>query len=93
MIYEAVIGIGTIIFLIFVWVLLMRPTTMLVTAFENQTPSSRFNVSVNQTQISSHYELGLNVLYFSLFFITFIIIIWIIKVSVYQQRRNQMYGG
>lgn len=93
MIYETIVGIGTILFLIVVWVLLMKPVTDVIVTFNNITHSSRFNVSVNQTEISEDYSLGEDVAYFSLFFIVIVIIAWIIKVSVYQQRRRQLFGG
>lgn len=93
MIYETVIGIGTVLFLIIVWVLLMKPVTTLVTVFKNVTPNSRWNESVNQTELGEDYDLGEDVLYFSLFFIIIIIFVWIVKISVYQQKQSALYGG
>ena len=56
MIYEAVIGTGTIIFLLLVWTLLMHPFSEIKARIYNATPSSVFNESVNKTVIKSNYE-------------------------------------
>ena len=86
MIYEAVIGTGTIIFLLLVWTLLMHPFSEIKARIYNATPSSVFNESVNKTVIKSNLDLAENVFYYSPFFLIFIIFIWMIKVANEQQR-------
>lgn len=92
MIYEFAIGTGTAFFLMFLWILLMKPTGDIIISFKNQTPSSFMNTTVNQTIIHSEYDIAGNVTYFSMFFIVLIIFIWIVKKAVEYQRLVP-YGG
>jgi hypothetical protein len=93
MFYETIVGLGTIFFIMFFWVLLMKPLNDIAVVFKNITPTTRFNVTLNRTAINSNYDLGVNVFYFFLFFLVIVIIIWIMKVSVQQQKRSDLYGG
>ena len=91
MMYETIIGVGTILFLIIFWTLLMQPTTMLIDEFKNMTPSTSWNQTLNQTAINGQYDIVYNAMYFSLFFIAFIIFVWIVKKAIEYQRRG-VYG-
>lgn len=93
MIYEFVIGVGTVFFLVLLWSLLMKPLDMLIDVASNQTKTAFFNETVNKTAITSNYTLAFDVGYFSLFFIVFFIFIWIVKVSVKQSKEQDFYGG
>lgn len=93
MIYEFIIGVGTIFFLILLWSLLMKPIEMMFDIAENQTREVFFNETTNRTVLISYYTLGFDVFYFCLFFIVFFIFVWIVKVSVKQSRDMEYYGG
>ena len=86
--YETIIGVGTILFLVIFWSILMQPTTIMVDTFKNMTPSTSWNQTINQTAVFKQYDLVQNSMYFSLFFITFVIFVWIIKKAIEYQRRN-----
>jgi len=88
MMYETIIGVGTILFLVIFWSILMQPTTIMVDTFKNMTPSTSWNQTINQTAVFKQYDLVQNSMYFSLFFITFVIFVWIIKKAIEYQRRN-----
>jgi len=89
--YETIIGVGTILFLVMFWTILMQPTTMVVDSFKNMTPATSWNQTVNQTAIFKQYDLVHNSMYFSLFFISFIIFLWIVKKAIEYQKRG-VYG-
>lgn len=88
MMYEVAIGIGTIFILILIWTVLSYATSSVKDVFNALTPPSFMNVSVNKTLAEQNYNLSYNTVYFSLFFISLMIIFYIIKVAVQQQKKE-----
>jgi len=90
MIYEFVVSIGTIIFLTFIWVILAKPLNGFVDTAKNMT---LFNESMNKTALFQEYDTAYNFFYYSLFFIVFIILVFIVKKAVEYQKREVVFGG
>jgi len=86
MIYEIVLGVGTIIFILLVWTILMHPMSQVKGILINNTPTSIFNQTVNKTIIQNELNLGENIFYYSPFFFIVLIIIWMVKKAIEQQR-------
>jgi len=91
MIYEFVIAIGTIILLALIWTILTHAIYDIRTNFISMTPNITNPTNQTQNMINT-YNLYFNVIYFSLFFLTIIILIWVIKKSTKQSYRGEEYG-
>ena len=87
MMYELAIGVATILILSLVWTLLMHPFGIIKNVFWNMTTAE----SYNQTQMRNQYDLAYNTMFYSLFIIAIVIFLWIIKISVKQQK-SDLYG-
>ena len=88
LIFETILGFGTIFFIVMIFFLLAWPLDTAVDTFKNVTPSTVFNYTVNQTTINNNYDLAYNFYYFSLFFIVIIIVLWIIKKAQQKSKRG-----
>ena len=91
MIFETILGVGTILFLFILFTMLGHMIGTTTDSFNSTLTATRFNETVNQTMITSNFNLSNNLFYISLFFMTIVIFIWIVKKAVEYQRRNY-YG-
>ena len=84
--YEAIMGIGTVLIMFMVFTSYGHVTDVMRDKMIDITPSTVFNESVNTTITTGNYNLGFDVFYISLFFITVTVFVWIIKKAAqYQQ--------
>jgi len=82
MIYQLVLVIGTIAFLAILWTILTHTDSMMITVLKNATPSSMAGHTVNRTAIYAEYDLVGNIMYFSLFFVSIIMFVYVVKKAV-----------
>lgn len=85
---ELAVGIGTIFFLILLWTPLAYVMNTMTSHLSDVTPSSLMNTTINQTTIRAQYGYGYATVYFSLFIITVLILLWVVKVAVQQKERR-----
>ena len=87
MIYEFIIGIGTIIILSFFWTIMISPINTVTDSFKNSTNATVFGVALNTTDLNNNYDIAYNACYFSFFYIAIMIFIWIVKTAIEQQKQ------
>jgi hypothetical protein len=88
MLQEFAVGVGTIFFLILLWTPLAYTMNTITTHLSDITPASIMNTTVNATTIKAQYGYGYTTMYFSLFIITILILLWIVKVAVQQKEKK-----
>jgi len=92
MIYNTFLGVGTILFLMIIFTITGYIIFTTSDIFTSLTPSTFMSESVNTTSINEKYQLGGNVFYYSFFFLTIVILIWIYKKAVEYKRMRGLYG-
>lgn len=88
MLQELAVGIGTIFFCMLLWTPLAYIMNTMTTHLSDVTPSSLMNTTINQSTIKAQYGYGYITVYISLFVITMLILLWVVKVAVQQKERR-----
>lgn len=86
--YHYVVALGTILFIAFIWVGLNYAYSTTTDKLADSVPNTSYNYSVNQTDIRQQYDVAEAYAYYSFFFIVFLILAWVIKVTVQEQKRG-----
>ena len=89
LVYELVLGMGTVFFLAIFFFLLAWPISDTQEIFSNMTTNESFGETLNETAIEEKYETGFNLFYFSLFFVVLIIFVWILKTAQKHSSRGE----
>lgn len=79
-------------FLMLLWTPLAYIMNSTVDIFNDATPSTFLNQSVNKSELAAEYEYGYSVVYVSLFFIVFVIFLYVVKLAVQQKERRWPHG-
>lgn len=93
MMFEMIIAIGTIFFLIILWTALSFPMNTIRTDLKAMIPAKVMNNTVNKTIIENKIDAGYNTFYFSLLFICIIILVYIVKIAQEHQAKYPFGGG
>jgi hypothetical protein len=83
--YHFIVGIGTLIVLAMVWALLLHAVDVAQDTFVSTTPATFGNHSVDTADVVQQYSFAHDAFYYSYFFFTIIIIMWIVKSVINEQ--------
>jgi len=89
--YEFALGIGVILTLAIVWIMLAYPHEVIGNIFKNMTQTPMYGQEVDVDDVNEEHDLNIKIFYYSFAFIVVLILVWIVKTSV-ENQRNGVYG-